>query len=109
MDIIKDKKDIYCSASEAILELVPNSSFAIKGDDLSTLDWQDKENTQPSDSAITAKMAELETKWNNIELARLNRQLEYPAIVDQLDKIYHEGIDAWKVDIKAVKDKYPKT
>ena len=108
MDIIKDKKDIYCSASEAILKLVPNSSFAIKGNDLSTIDWQDEENTQPSDSAITAKMAELETEWNNTELARLNRKLEYPSIVDQLDKIYHEGIDAWKADIKAIKDKHPK-
>ena len=28
---------------------------------------------------------------------------------DQLDKIYHSGIDAWKADIKAIKDKYPKT
>jgi hypothetical protein len=27
---------------------------------------------------------------------------------DQLDKIYHEGIDEWKKTIKAVKDKYPK-
>ena len=108
MDIIQERKDIHCSASAAILKLVPNSSFAINGNDLSTLDWQDEENTQPSDSAITAKMAELETEWNNIELARTNRQLEYPSIVDQLDKIYHEGIDAWKVDIKAIKDKHPK-
>ena len=37
------------------------------------------------------------------------RAVEYPPIVDQLDKIYHSGIDAWKADIKAVKDKYPKT
>lgn len=36
------------------------------------------------------------------------RVSEYPSIVDQLDKIYHEGIDAWKADIQAVKDKYPK-
>ena len=108
MDIIQERKDIYCSATEAILRLVPNSSFAINGNDLSTLDWQDGENTQPSDSAITAKMAELETEWNNTELARLNRKLEYPSIADQLDKIYHEGIDAWKVDIKAIKDKHPK-
>ena len=36
------------------------------------------------------------------------RANEYPDIKEQLDKIYHEGIDAWKVDIKAVKDKYPK-
>tara|TARA_R100001440_G_scaffold61896_1_gene81843 strand:- start:234 stop:566 length:333 start_codon:yes stop_codon:yes gene_type:complete len=37
-----------------------------------------------------------------------NRRAAYPSIEDQLDKIYHEGLDAWKVDIKAVKDKYPK-
>ena len=37
------------------------------------------------------------------------RRAEYPPIEDQLDKIYHSGIDAWKVDIKAIKDKYPKT
>ena len=37
------------------------------------------------------------------------RAVEYPPIVDQLDKIYHSGIDAWKADIKTIKDKYPKT
>ena len=37
------------------------------------------------------------------------RAAEYPPIVDQLDKIYHSGINAWKADIKVIKDKYPKT
>ena len=37
------------------------------------------------------------------------RRAEYPRLEDQLDKIYHSGIDAWKADIKAIKDKYPKT
>ena len=37
------------------------------------------------------------------------RKVEYPPIEDQLDKIYHNGIDAWKADIKKIKDKYPKT
>ena len=36
------------------------------------------------------------------------RELEYPTIVDQLDDIYHNGLDGWKETIKAVKDKYPK-
>ena len=27
---------------------------------------------------------------------------------DQLDYIYHNGLDAWKVEIKKVKDKYTK-
>ena len=37
------------------------------------------------------------------------RQAEYPPIEDQLDKIYHTSLTAWKADIKAIKDKYPKT
>ena len=37
------------------------------------------------------------------------RRVEYPPLEEQLDKIYHEGIDAWKADIKVIKDKYPKT
>ena len=36
------------------------------------------------------------------------RALAYPSIADQLDKIYHEGIDAWKAQIAAVKNQYPK-
>jgi len=41
------------------------------------------------------------------EYAR-NRATEYPAIADQLDEIYHNGIDSWKAVIKVTKDKYPK-
>ena len=37
------------------------------------------------------------------------RAAEYPPLKEQLDKIYHGGIDAWKADIKVIKDKYPKT
>ena len=48
----------------------------------------------------------------NAEFAKLEyvnkRQEEYPSVVDQLDLIYHSGIDAWKTKIKETKDKYPK-
>ena len=37
-----------------------------------------------------------------------NRQSEYPSYADQFDQIFHEGVDAWKATIQAVKDKYPK-
>ena len=37
-----------------------------------------------------------------------DRKAEYPAIEDQLDDIYHNGIDGWKATIKVTKDKYPK-
>ena len=36
------------------------------------------------------------------------RQAEYPSIENQLDDLYHNGIDGWKTTIKAIKDKYPK-
>ena len=48
-----------------------------------------------------------------VELAKLDYQKkradEYPSVVDQLDLIYHSGIDAWKAKIKETKDKYPKS
>ena len=37
------------------------------------------------------------------------RSKEYPPLEEQLDKIYHSTLTAWKADIKAIKDKYPKT
>jgi hypothetical protein len=36
------------------------------------------------------------------------RKAAYPPIEDQLDKIFHDGVDAWKAEIQAVKDAHPK-
>ena len=36
------------------------------------------------------------------------RRNAYPSFEDQFDDMYHNGFDAWKATIKAVKDKYPK-
>ena len=38
----------------------------------------------------------------------VKRQAEYPSYADQFDTIFHDGLDAWKAQIQAVKDKYPK-
>ena len=46
--------------------------------------------------------------WTDPDQYKYEREREYPSIVDQLDDIYHNGIDGWKTTIKAVKDKYPK-
>ena len=46
--------------------------------------------------------------WVDPETYKYQRAAEYPSIVDQLDKIFHDGIDEWKETIQAVKDKYPK-
>ena len=57
---------------------------------------------------VSAKKAELQTAYDNNEYQR-KRADEYPSIADQLDDIYHNGIDGWKTTIKATKDKYPKS
>jgi len=46
--------------------------------------------------------------WTNPEQYKFDRAKEYPSIKDQLDDIYHNGIDGWKLTIKTTKDKYPK-
>ena len=57
------------------------------------------------------QLASYETAGNieeSLQTVLNNRRNEYPSIVDQLDNIYHNGIDAWKATIKTTKDKYPK-
>jgi hypothetical protein len=52
---------------------------------------------------------DLVNAWVDPEQYKYQRQQEYPAIADQLDYIYHNGVDAWKEDmIDPVKNKYPK-
>ena len=78
-----------------------------------TYTWQDvgDENNKILTQEEKQKIAD---KWNANEQAKasiqwkINRAKEYPSIVDQLDDIYHNGIDGWKATIKATKDKYPK-
>ena len=59
----------------------------------------------PIDEALVdAKVRELQS----IQDYQSKRRAEYPKIEEQLDQIYHQGLEAWKADIKAIKDKYPK-
>ena len=65
--------------------------------------------TLPSESAVNAKLKELQDAHDlEYDSYKSKRRDEFPSVVDQLDKIYHSGIDAWKADIKTIKDKYPK-
>lgn len=67
----------------------------------------DNPHSLPSESDCTAGVAALQTAYDNKAYSR-NRAAEYPSMADQLDDIYHNGIDAWKATIKTTKDKYPK-
>ena len=90
---------------DAIRSLKAGASYVMVDDKITK--W-DGPGTQPTDSEIAAEKTKLETEYTNNKYQR-DRQAEYPSVVDQLDDIYHNGIDAWKATIKATKDKYPKS
>ena len=67
----------------------------------------DDTKSKPSEAECNAGVAALQKAYDDAAYQR-NRVAEYPSIADQLDDIYHNGIDAWKATIKTTKDKYPK-
>ena len=65
--------------------------------------------SKPTESDCTTGLATLQAAWDlENDSYKSKRRAEYPSIVDQLDDIYNNGIDAWKATIKTTKDKYPK-
>ena len=87
---------------EAILKIKSDAQVSVSGNDIDTctIEWHDDNPTSITKDQIKAKIDE--TAYMD------KRASEYPSIVDQLDDIYHNGIDGWKATIKATKDKYPK-
>ena len=55
----------------------------------------------------TVDATEFIVRFNNDY--RQKRINEYPKIEDQLDTIYHEGLNAWKTQIQEIKNRYPKS
>ena len=65
--------------------------------------------SKPSESDCTNGLTALQDSWDlQNDSYKSNRRKEYPSIEDQLDDIYHNGIDGWKTTIKVTKDKYSK-
>jgi nitrate/TMAO reductase-like tetraheme cytochrome c subunit len=87
--------------------LRPGSEWVIYGSQYSGIKWLDENQTQPTEEECVQKAVELEYQEEVNEYQR-QRAAEYPSYANQFDKIFHEGVDAWKADIQAIKDKYPK-
>jgi len=106
-----DTKYISCESwATAIVNLTDaNQKFSVQDNNYSSLDWDDTNNlNKPTEAEIEAELTRLVGIWDSTEDPKQKRKGEYPSIPDQLDKIFHSGIDAWKADIQAIKDKYPK-
>lgn len=84
----------------------PNATIT----DISSYGFETKYATEKQAIADAESQAEVQAEADRISsMTYVDKRLaEYPSIGDQLDDIYHNGIDGWKGTIKAIKDKYPK-
>ena len=66
--------------------------------------------SKPTEKECTDGLAAMQAAWDlENDSYKSKRRAEYPSTPEQLDDIYHNGIDGWKATIKAIKDKYPKS
>ena len=90
--------------TDALQSLKPGAEWVLRGDEL---EWLDGSQTEPTTAELDAEVVRLQGVYDGNAYQR-SRAAEYPQVVDQLDDIYHNGIDGWKATIKVTKDKYPK-
>ena len=89
---------------DAIRELYP-SVVTLRGD--IAYDEDGNEISYDAD-AVQTKVDELQAEYDAKEYQR-KRSSEYPSWEKQLEKIYDDGIDAWKTEmVDPIKAKYPK-
>ena len=84
------------------IRAIHNSVVSINGDTQETIVATDKDGNEVSINWTSVNA------WTDPDTYKYNRAKEYPSIADQLDDIYHNGIEGWKATIKTTKDKYPK-
>ena len=94
------------SITKAIKSINPNAEVSVNANDINQITWHNG-TTPISKADIEAKMVEVQADYDAKQYQR-DRATAYPSMADQLDDIYHNGIDAWKATIKITKDKYPK-
>ena len=96
----------------AIVAIKADAQVTVHGEDINRIDWLDGNPTNITNEQILAKQTELRAEYDAKQYQRDRtknpKEGGYPSIGDQLDDIYHNGIDGWKVTIKAIKDANPK-
>jgi phosphoglycolate phosphatase-like HAD superfamily hydrolase len=93
--------------THAILSLRPGSRWSLNGESYSGLNWMDEEQSKPTEEECSEEIQRLQDEYDSNEYQR-QRATEYPNVTEQLDYIYHNGVDAWKEMIESIKNKYPK-
>ena len=91
---------------EAVRKISPNCGVVVRDNDTSKISFvenPDNITIQQIEDAIPLAEAD----FNETQYQR-DRASAYPSTADQLDMLYHQGIEGWKAEIKKVKDAHPK-
>ena len=67
----------------------------------------DDSKEKPTKKSLEDELKRMQDEFDAQDYAR-DRKSAYPPFADQFDQIFHEGIDAWKETVQAVKDAHPK-
>lgn len=95
------------SIIDALDELRPGAEWSIDNRDYNKLVWLDKTQTKPTEEELVRKKVELEY-MDEINQYQRDRLEAYPSAGDQFDRIFHDGVEAWKEDIQGIKNVYPR-
>ena len=87
---------------QAVKSLRPNANWGNKNGELIYFD-----DDCPKDKEIEQKANELKADYDAKQYQR-DRAADYPSWQEQMDLLYHGGVDALKAELKKTKDKFPK-
>ena len=90
---------------QAIYNTHPNVRAIRDNEDGTVVCLDQDENVVTLDGSEVEESTRLQSIYDSNQY---QRDRQYPAIADQLDDIFHNGIDGWKATIQLTKDKYPK-
>jgi hypothetical protein len=90
--------------AHALFSLKPEGGWICEGDKVT---WDSSVTETPTEEEIQQEIAKLQYE-EEVKVYQKERANAYPSYAEQFDQIFHEGIDAWKATIQAVKDAHPK-
>lgn len=95
--------------AEIVTRIRPGVAFALEGGTLAGLRWLREVPTEVTETEVDQARLLIESEQAAV-LYRTQRVVEYPAIGDQLDDLYRQGVFSVEMasQLAAVKAKYPK-
>ena len=98
----------------ALMFYSPQSKWEIKTDadplnvSYSDIIWNDTFYTIPTEEKLI-NLIEQSIRADQADVSyQIERREAYPSVEEQLDYIFHNGVDKWKERIQSIKNNYPK-